>query len=303
MHGNEDKIMTLIQMEIFLKVIQTGSFTRAGEELGLSQSAVSHAITSLESELGFMLIKRNRSGVSITANGERMLGYISKIMHIKEQMEQDAASITGGHTGTIRVGTFSSVSIKWLPQILKQFQQNYPSIQVELLEGGYEEVEHWINVGLVDLGFISVTPKNVHEVLILKKDRFVLLLPQGHALCRDGSITMEKIAAEPFIMPKKGCDAYIRKLFKERKLKPSIRFEIGDDHAIVALVQAGLGVSVLPEMTLPNSMDKVLSVYIGDEIYRTIGIAATSFTTLSPAAKKFLEVTEAWIIEERSFIR
>ncbi|SEN45913.1 LysR family transcriptional regulator [Lihuaxuella thermophila] len=288
--------MTFTQMEVFLKIVQTGSFTKAGEEIGLSQSAVSHAIAGLESELGFRLIQRNRSGIRITPDGKRILPYIHQIFRLKEQIKQEAASITGLQTGTVRVGTFPSVSAKWLPSILKQYQSQYPSIEVELREGGYEEVEKWIRTGAVDLGFIPFPMKEteVHTER-LKNDRLVLLLPQGHPLHRHPSPSIEQLAEVPFIMPKKGCDIHIYRLFNEKNLKPRIRFEIEDDHTIVAMVQAGLGASILPEMTLPNELEHVHFVLLGEEIYRTIGIAAPSSDSLSPAAKKFWETAVAWV--------
>ncbi|MXQ54056.1 LysR family transcriptional regulator [Shimazuella alba] len=288
--------MTIIQMEILLKVVETGNFTKAGEELGLSQSAVSHAISNLESELGFALIRRNRTGVSMTPNGKEIIAYMRTMLNILEQMKQKAADIQGMQTGTIRVGSFPSVSIKWMPFILKKFHHEYPSIQVEIREGGYEQIEEWISGGFVDLGFLPFTTKKLpFDMSLLQKDRLVLLLPVHHALSQIKIPNLEQIAKEPFIMPKKGCDVQIRKMFKEKKLKPNVLLEIGDDHAIVAMVQAGLGVSILPEMTLPNAIENIHATYIGEETYRTIGIAASTFATLSPAAQKFLDLTETWI--------
>jgi DNA-binding transcriptional LysR family regulator len=290
--------LTLAQMEVFLKVAQTGSFTKAGEELGLSQSAVSHALAGLESELGFLLIHRSRAGIQVTPNGERMLGYIRQILRATEQMKQEAAQLTGLQTGTVRVGTFPSVSTKWLPPILNQFQSRYPEIEVKLHEGGYDEVEKQIRTGAVDLGFIPVSKEQTdYDMEMLKNDCLVLLLPAGHPLHLHPSPAIEQIAAEPFILPKKGCDLHIKKLFREKNVQPNIRFEMENDEAIVAMVRAGLGISILPEMTLPLDMTGVHRVLMGEEIYRTIGIATTSRDSLSPAAKKFWETVTAWVKE------
>ncbi|GAA0370387.1 LysR family transcriptional regulator [Bacillus horti] len=287
--------MTIIQMQVFVKVVETGSFTKAAEELGLTQSAVSHAIAGLESTLGFHLIIRNRSGTRMTANGEKMLTYIRHILHQTDLMQQEADNIMGLQGGKVRIGTFESVSIHWLPGIIGQFQKNHPQIDIELLEGEYQEIKEWIADGTVDLGFILEEEKLSLDFHPLKKDRLVLLLPDGHFLSEVQDPSIEQIGVQPFIMPKKGCDEHLRKLFKEANVQANTLFTIRDAHTIVALVQAGLGISIMPELTLPKQMDKIRTAYVGEEVYRTIGVASSSFKRLSPAVKSFFELTKSFV--------
>ncbi len=136
--------MSLVKFDIFNKVVELGSLTKAGEELSLSQSAVSHAIASLESEWGFSILNRGRAGITLTSNGERVLRYVREILKWNNEMVQEIADINGLEIGTIRIGTFSSVSVQWLPEILKEFSNHYPSIDIELFEGDYDEIEEWI---------------------------------------------------------------------------------------------------------------------------------------------------------------
>lgn len=293
-----EETMTIIQMEVFVKVVETKSFTKAGEALGLTQSAVSHAIASLESSVGFQLFVRNRSGASITTNGEKILTYIRNILQQTELMNQEAESIMGLQKGKVRIGTFESVTIKWLPHILGQFQQNYPLINIELLEGDYEEIMQWLQDGTVDIGFILEQEKMIVDFHPLKDDRLKLLLPSKHLLSEDQVPSIEQLSLAPFIMPHKGCDEHVRKLFKEQNVQPNITFVIKDVHSIVAMVQAGLGISIMPEMTLPNQMDQIITKHLSENVYRTIGIAAPAFELLSPAAEKFLELTKSWVSNE-----
>ena len=111
--------LSLAKFEIFSTVVELGSLTKAGETLGLTQSAVSHAIASLESEWGFSILNRGRSGIHLTSNGERVLKYIREILKWNEEMVQEIANINGLEIGTVRIGTISSVSIHWLPEIMK----------------------------------------------------------------------------------------------------------------------------------------------------------------------------------------
>lgn len=139
--------MSLSKYEVFVTVIESGSLTRAGEILGLTQSAISHALASLEREFGFSILTRGRSGISLTSNGERLLPYMREMLRAQERMKQEVHAINGMEVGTVRIGTFTSVSTQWLPGILKRFQDQYPAIEVKLLEGYYDGIESWIQAG------------------------------------------------------------------------------------------------------------------------------------------------------------
>lgn len=145
--------MSIAKYEIFQTVIELGSLTKASESLNISQSGVSHAISSLEKDLGFSLLTRNKAGIRLTVNGERMLEYIREILQLNEKMLQEAGEIKGLEIGTVRIGTFSSVSAVWLPGIIKKFTDQYPHIKVDIAEGKQEEISRWISQGIIDFGF------------------------------------------------------------------------------------------------------------------------------------------------------
>ncbi|MGP4080716.1 LysR family transcriptional regulator [Pseudalkalibacillus sp. R45] len=295
MKGGKGMNMTIIQMEVFVKIVETKSFTKAGEDLGMTQSAVSHAISSLESAMGFQLIIRNRSGAVITTNGEKMLAHIRNILRHTELMKQDAKSIMGLQKGKVRVGSFESVMINWMPDIIGQFQQQFPDIEVELIEGDYQDIIQWLLDGRLDLGFILETERMNVEFQPLKDDHLSLLIPCDHPLSKEREPSIEQVASYPFIMPKKGCDEQVRRMFKAEDLDPDVRFVIKDVHSIIAMVKSGIGISIMPELTLPKHMDMIKATRICKEVYRTIGIAAPAFKRLSPAAGKFFELTKALV--------
>lgn len=289
--------LSLVKYEIFSTVVELGSITRAGEVLGLSQSAVSHAITSLESEWNFTILNRGRSGIQLTSNGERVLKYIREILKWNEEMAQEIANINGLEIGTVRIGTFSSVSIHWLPEIMKVFNENHPLIEIKLLEGDYDDIERWITTGLVDFGFVSLPTSKHLEAIPLKKDRMLCILSAEHPLAKQDEISFENIKEEPLIKPKKGSDNDLNRILKEHKITPNIKFELTDDQAMISMVENGMGISILPEMVLHRIPTKVRALKIEGENYRTIGIAATSFKTLAPATKKFIHYLKTWLGE------
>ncbi|WP_421101635.1 LysR family transcriptional regulator [Sporosarcina psychrophila] len=287
--------MSLVKFEIFSTVVESGSLKQAAEIHGLTQSAVSHAIASLESEWGFTILIRGRAGIKLTSNGERVLRHIHEMLKWNEQMMQEIANIKGLEIGTVRIGTFSSVSVQWLPEILKSFNTDLPDIEIKLLEGDYDTLEHWIATGAVDFGFVSLPTSKSFEVIFLKKDRMLCILPDEHRLANQQEVSFADIKEEMLIMSKKGSDNDLKRIFHENNVTPHIKFELADDQAIISMVQNGMGISILPEMVLYRVPHNVRILSLEGENYRSIGIAAPSFNTISPAAQKFIDYMKAWL--------
>ena len=148
--------MNLAKYQVLLSVVESGSLTAAAAQLGLTQSAVSHSINSLEEELGFAVIKRSRAGVKLTNEGERLLPAVRGLLNSAEQLSQVTAAIRGLDSGLVRIGTFTSVAVHWLPGVLKEFQRDYPRVEFKLLNGDYNDVEQWVRDGSVDIGFVNL---------------------------------------------------------------------------------------------------------------------------------------------------
>jgi len=290
-------VLSLSKYEIFNTIVEVGSLTKAAEKLNLTQSGVSYAISTLEAELGFPLLKRDRSGISLTSNGERILKHVQRILHQEELLRQETAAIKGFDTGTVCLGTLSSVSMQWLPGILAQFNEKYPHIEIKTYLGCYDEMNDWIANGTIDFGFVSLPTSKSFETIPLKKDKLVVILPPNHPLRHQSSISYDQLKDESFIMPQWGSDDNIRRLLAEQKLNLQIKYHLMEERTILAMVQKGLGISVLPELILVNVPDNIHIVDLAEAEYRIIGIAALSFKNISPAAKKFLACIRSWLQE------
>lgn len=287
--------MTISKYEAFHTVVELGSLTKAAEILNLTQSGVSHAIASLETELGFSLLTRDRAGVTLTSNGEMILQYVRETLLCNERLRQKVAEIKGLEIGTVRIGTFTSVSSQWLPGIIKEFKNQHPSIEIKLAEGDYDDINRWIGNGTVDFGFVSLPVTQSFEFIPLKKDKMLCILPKEHPLQQQDEITFDQIQKESFIMPKWGNTGDVRRILLENHLKPKIRYEVVEDQAIIAMVQNGLGISILPEMVLLHNTHNVHIANLEKPAYRTIGIALNSMKNTSPAARKFLLSIQSWL--------
>ncbi|MGG1616377.1 LysR family transcriptional regulator [Paenibacillus sp. NRS-1782] len=287
--------MNLFKYKVFLSVVETGSFTKAGELLKLTQSAISHAISALEHEIGLTLLIRGRSGIRLTNNGERLMKHFREIIQMDEKLYQEVALIKGLEIGTVKIGTFSSVSIHWLPRIIKKFNEQFPLIEMKLLDGNYHEIESWLANGEADFGFVNLPTLDTLEALPLKEERMLCLLPSNHILREQAAIRVDQLIDEPFIMPVAGCDTDVRNIFSQHNISPKIKYELEDDHAIMAMVQNGLGISILPEMILVQNPYELCIRPLEGKHSRTIGIATSSLKNVSPAAKKCMDFIAEWI--------
>lgn len=285
--------MSLVKYEILNKVAEVRSFTKAADALALTQSAVSHAITNLETEFGFPLVNRNRSGITLTTEGEAMLLAIRKVLQENEKVHQEAASLLGLAKGTIKIGIFKSVSTKWLPEIIQLMEKNYPEIQIQLKEGDYLEIEQWLLSGEIDCGFINITHSSQFHIISLKKDPLLCVVSNQSALYHQKTVSFKDLEKEPFIMPTYGGYHDIKQLFEEQRVQPEIRFELMDESAILSMITHHLGISILPEMLLDAIPQGLRAIPFQVDSYRSIGLATRYH--LSPAAKKFAETTQAWL--------
>ena len=267
-----------------------GSFTKAGEQIGLSQSAVSQTVAALESELNIKLLFRHKKGVSLTKVGERITGHIRDLVLIKTKIINEAAGISDLERGTIKIGSISSMSAKLLPGMISSFKKRFPGIEVILFEGSYEEVEAWIKLSVVDVGLVT-EEKHDFEFIPLLQDKMVVFVPENHPLSSQPQILLKDIANEPFIMPKE-CNRILRTIFKEQGISPTIQFEVRDIATIIAMVQEGVGNTILPEMSIPAVMTRVNASYLSPQLYQNIGLEVRTKEYMGPAITAFIHETQ-----------
>lgn len=290
--------MSLSKYEVFRTIVEVGSLTKAAEKLNMTQSGVSYAVSTLESELGFPLLNRVRSGIVLTSNGERILKHIEAILREEELLRQEVKLIKSIDAGIVRLGTLSSVSMQWLPGILSKFNQLYPLIEVKTYLGCYDEMNEWISDGTVDIGFVCLPTSKPFEVIPLKKDKLVVLLPPEHPLGSQKRISLTQLQDEPFIMPQWGGDDNIRRTLAQNKVRVQVKYELMEERTIFAMIERGMGVSVLPELILVNVPETIRIVELENPEYRVLGIAALSLKNLPPAAKRFAHCIQTWLREQ-----
>jgi len=287
--------MNINKYEVFIRTVDLNSLTKAAKSLGLTQSAVSHIIAGLEEDFGFQLLIRSRLGTKLTSDGEMLTPYIRKILIINEQLEKTASAIRGLDAGMIRIGTFSSVAVHWLPSVIKEFQLKYPKIEIKLFNGDYHDVNKWLADSSVDLGFITLPSLLDCEAVPLFEDRLMAVIPSDHPLASAEHFPIKEMENETFISLLEDSDNDSRKALESVGIKPNIKFNTKDDYAIIAMVEKGLGVSIMPELLLEGHHDDVKILELMPPVSRTIAIAYPLFSHPGNAVQCFADYVYKWV--------
>lgn len=283
------------KLEVFYKTVKLGSLTKAAQALGITQSAVSHIIAGLEEELGFTLLTRTRVGTKLTPNGEKIMPLIEKILIDNEELMQTAADIRGLNGGTVRIGTFTSVAVHWLPGIIKEFKQYYPNVEFKLSNGDYHDVDKWLSEGSVDIGFITLPTSLSCKSITLLEDRLLAVIPPDHELALADSFPLKRMENEQFISLLESSDNDARRALETVGANPEIKYTTKDDYAIIAMVEQGLGVSIMPELLLQGRSERVRVLELSPPVSRTIALAMSENAGLDPAICKFSDYVSAWV--------
>jgi DNA-binding transcriptional LysR family regulator len=281
--------MNLQKYMAFIKTVEYGSLTRASEALSYSQSGISRMIHDLEAEWKVSLLERGRAGVRLTSDGLKLLPYAQSVCAEYHKLQAQVDELNGLQSGLIRIGTFSSVATHWLPNIIKEFQKDYPNIDYELLLGDYTEIESWILEGRVDCGFLRLPTHPELETIFLEQDKLLAILPENHPMADCDRFPVTALCDEPFMLLEKGAKAEISDIFERNKLTPKIHFTTWDDYAIMSMVESGLGISILPKLILKRVPYHILTKELDVPASRDIGLALRDKKTASLAVKRFLE--------------
>ena len=269
--------------------VRMGSFTRAAEALGYTQSGLTHMMNSLEKDIGFALLVRDRTGIRLTAAGERVFPMIQDVLRSGEILEQEIRRINIRREETIRVAAYASIAMHWLPEIIQRFRDNHPDVTVDIQMGSAEEVYRWVREDKVDMCFASRQEGINLEWTHLRDDPLLVILPPDYDLRGRDSLHIRCLQGMDFLMPSLGFHLDIMRALGD--VQPNIRETQVSDSVIISMVEHGLGVSVLSELVLKGRRDNVVAVPMDPPAVRELGIAVRSKKELRPMARRF--ITEA----------
>lgn len=292
--------MSIYTLNIFFIAVERGSFVKAAAELNLTPSAVSHAISGLEEEFGFPLFVRKKGGLVLTENGKKIYPYVLEVLTGNDRLSQEIDSINQLSSGIVRIGAFHSVSVEWMPEILKIFYERYPKIEVRIYRGTYRELISMLHDNLIDMCFTVETVTNGFEFIPLLKEPLVCVAPKDFVPLNGNSVTPSELSANRlFIQEQSGsfeAEGYIQK----HKIRVSNYLKVDDDNMMLALADKGVGLSIVPEITVSNRNYQVNVFPLKPELNRTIGLVIANPRLVPPAVFRMKETILEYVSRLRT---
>lgn len=277
--------MKTFTYEIFTTVAELKSFRKAADALNITPSAVSHSISHLENQLGIPLLLRNRSEMVVTKNGEILLPMIERILNQERQLLATAAKIQGLQGGQIRIGAISSVCIAWLPTIIRRFAKTYPDVEITLIQGSFAEIEQALSLGKIDLGFSALPAEDRLDSFDLIDDEIKCITDADFVPKNGHSISQADLTDQHFILQRSDYDSDTKAALDELQVKPqAINYSI-DDQSILAMVEAGLGWGILPDLALTKLAGDVKAYPFEKHYYRHLGLVINPSSAKDPFVK------------------
>jgi len=292
MNGINQNRIKLSQLRTLVVVAEHGNFSEAAFHLEISQSAVSHAIATLEEELGVPLLARGRHGANLTPAGEGVISYARQVLQLLDGMVEEANSYRGLKGGQVRVGAFRSVATHVLPELVAQFRSRFPDIAVTLIEYfDALEVERDLRAGKIDVGFMDLPNSEDFETCEILRDEYVALLPPT-AKVSCPQLTWKQLATYPLIFetPGNACYIRLRNYLQNCGISLPIAYEIREDSTRVRMVAQGLGAGILFRLAALPIPPEVKVCHLPVPLERIVGAAILADTLHPPAVFAFLEM-------------
>ena len=259
---------------LLLELKKYGHLTDASRILGVSQPAASKALKRSESILGVALIERNIRPLKLTIEGEMVAEFAQKKLDLETALEQRLKDIKSSGASTIRIASFgASSSTHLLPKIVEKLRVYLPALEVSILELNDREAVSALNDGLVDFATIIQDDDNHLTCLPLKNDRLVALVPMNSPLTKHQSLSAQVLSQENFIMTKGGSEKLIRTWYARNGCEPKVKHTAVQLTSILGMIRAGMGVSIIAEMAVPESHPDVAVIALSPEQPRIICIA------------------------------
>lgn len=279
--------MDLKKLHVLAKVIQTGSFSKAAKELNYTPSGVLHMMNALEEEIGFPILIRNKIGISLNTSGEKIFPFVKALLASEEQLFQVFQHIEELQTGKVIIGSYTSIAASYLPKIIKRFHQDYPSIEIEIVEGLRHELKHWIETNAIDLALLSSDSKMDYLWHPLFSIPMVAVVYHEHPYANQAVFPIEQLSKQQLIMTSNGVDEDIIDVFRKHQIPPTIRFRTQENQTAISLIEQGLGIGVMNQLTTKDTSANIRVLPLAPPSFIDIGIATKKELTLSPAALMF----------------
>lgn len=286
------------KLEALLMAVDLGSFTKAAEVLGYTQSGLTHMMNSLEKEVGFTLLERGRSGVRLTEEGERIAPAVREFLQANARLDSVIEQVSSSRTEIIRVSAYASIAMHWLPGIIQRFREECPDVDVDIRMADHVDVPYELLAqGKMDAILVSLQDEGQYEWVHLADDPMFAVLPKDFDTQGMTAFPLAAFEARDFIMPSQGFDKDIMRIFNRIGVKPHILPTWVDDPTVISMVSHGLGVSMMTELTVRGRTDGVKLLPVEPASSRELGLAVRSLDAASDGLRHFIDCTKRVVAE------
>lgn len=251
----------VLKYKAIIATVDLGSFTKASQLIGCSQSGISRMVSDLEKEFGFKLLDRNRNGVFLTPMGNAMMPYFRNLSESFDRMQEKAleAAAEDDAPKKLSIASTAMPATHRLPKLMQRFLENYPDTTYEIHVGNNDQVMQWLESGDADCGFAEMRPKMGFEQISIERVDLVAVMAKDHPLAWRQKFPVRAFSDYTFISLKDDSQDIIGKIFAENRVKPHQLCTVTDESTVISMVKGGLGVSILPSMALEDKDGEIIS--------------------------------------------
>ncbi|AMM25437.1 LysR family transcriptional regulator [Variovorax sp. PAMC 28711] len=282
--------ITLRQLRVFRSVAAGRNFSRAGDEIGLTQPAVSRAIGELEAQLGLRLLDRTTREVTLTVAGQSLAARLDRVLDELDQALHDVAGLADAHGGKVRVASSPTLSANLMPACIAACAVQAPSIRFMLLDRIQQDVLDSVRNGAVDFGLV-IEPSSTEDLTFetILSDPFVLVTPENHALAQKKNVRWSALDGLPLVLldHASGSRRLIDDALAQHGAVCDVRQELGHPTTVFRMVEAGIGISVMPALALPAAgLGALAARPLLPRVQRNIMLIRRRNRALSPVAER-----------------
>jgi DNA-binding transcriptional LysR family regulator len=280
--------MDVLKCKAFVTAADEGSFTAAGRIMGYTPSGISQLVSAMEAEFGFSLLTRKSNGVVMTREGETMYPLAVEYIEKEADIYKAATELSGMYKGNVMIAAYSSVAAQTLPQIIKEFTDLHPSINIQIEEATKNKIDKMVAAGKADLSFSSRLSNPSYVWIPFAEDKMVAVLPKNHPAAGYESYPIARCRNENLIMPSEGDDADVRELFRRHGIVPNIRLTTLENYTAINMVEKGLGIGIMNEGITRHWQTGTVILPVDPPSSIELGISVPSLETAAPAVKEFV---------------
>ena len=278
------------KLEILMTAADLGSFTKASEVVGYTQSGLTHMMDALEKEVGFPLLQRSHNGIQLTKQGMQLMPAIREFLKANANLENQIKSIAEEKEEVIKIAAYASIALHWIPEVLYRFKRLCPNVNVDL-RMVYDALEPFdlLESGMIDVIFASKQSYGSCTWIPIYNEKIYAILPKDYPLNGCNTFPLQEFEGQDFLMPSGRFSLDVNAALKPLNIKIREKSTSVDDETLIRLVGAGHGVSMMSELMIRGRINDVQCVPVEPVVIRELGMGTHSKKKETDSIRKLKE--------------